>query len=132
MSAAKIAEIWLTPDKARALLDVSERSLRMQSDAGKITARTSESRAPNGKKPREYLLSSFPADIQAKFAREQQNSVAITPFAGSTLPLFAASPEVAEPVRLQLDEEDRKEADRWLEAIAQFNDLKQCAKDGKP
>src|SRR6266567_3153450 len=132
MSAAKIAEVRLTLEKTCALFGKSDSWIRNLARSGEITAVDSQSISGNGVAPNEYLLSSFPADVQAKFAREQKNSVAITPFAGPTLPLFAALPEVPEPVRLALDEEGRKEADRWLEAIAQFNDLKQRAKDGKP
>src|SRR6266567_3497355 len=132
MSAAKIAEVRLTLEKTCALFGKSDSWIRNLARSGEITAVDSQSISGNGVAPNEYLLSSFPADVQAKFAREQKNSVAITPFSGPTLPLFAALPEVPEPVRLELDEKGRKEADRWLEAIAQFNDLTERAKDGKP
>jgi hypothetical protein len=133
MTVGKIAEVWITPGKTAALCERSERWVGMQYEAGKITGRESDSRGRNGVREREYLLSSLPADAQTKFALETKSSFAITPFAApTTLSLFAPLPEVPEPVRLQLGDEERKEADRWLEAIAQFNDLSERAKDGKP
>jgi len=92
MNARAIAEIRLPLDKTAALYGVSERRITQLAASGQITAVKSESRSRNGKQPREYLLSSFPADIQAKFARGPKNSVAITPFAATTLPLFGALP----------------------------------------
>lgn len=124
--------VCITAEKACAITGKTYEWLRMQVRAGKITAKPSESGGRNGVNADEYLLSSFPADAQAKFALETEASSAIIPFAGPTLPLFAALPQVPEPVRLQLDEEERKEADKWLDAIAQVNDLLDRAKNGKP
>src|SRR5712692_10198780 len=131
-SGAAMPETRLTIEKVCALTGWGERHVRTLTRTQGWQTRLSESRGRNGKQEREYLLSSLPADAQAKFATEHKNS-AITLFAApTTLSLFAPLPEVPEPVRLQLDEEKRKEANRWLDAIAQFNDLAERAKHGNP
>lgn len=127
-----VAEISLTMQETCALFEKSEGRIRQLARSHKIATVDFASPVGNGVAPRKYLLSSFPAAIQAKYAMQSKNSLAITPFAGPTLPLFAALPEVPEPVRVQLDGKGRKEADRWLDAITQFNDLTQRAEDGKP
>jgi putative transposase len=125
-----MAETWLTLEKVCALTGWSAGHARRASRAW--TTRRSESRGRNGKHQREYLLSSLPADVQAKLVAETKNGLAITPFVGRTLPLFAASPEVPEPIRLELDAEEREEADKWFEAISQLLDLKKRARSGEP
>jgi transposase InsO family protein len=125
-------ETRVTLEKLCALGHWTPAYVRVRARTEGWETRDSESRGRNGKKQHEYLESSLPADLQAKLAAERKTCFAITPPVGQTLPLFAAAPEVPEPVRLQLDEKEREEADKWLDAITQLNDLKERAKSGKP
>jgi transposase InsO family protein len=130
VSTAKIAEVWLPLDKTAALFEKSERRITQLAASGKITAQRFESVSGNGKTPREYLLSSFPADIQMKFALEQKNSTAITSFAAPmTLPLFA-SVEQAQRVAIPEDLEDQARAQ--LDAIRALLDFRERTNGHRP
>src|SRR6266699_468481 len=133
MTAGKIAEVCVSLSETAALFGLSERRITQLAASGKITAVPSASTVGNGVAPREYLLSSFPADIQAKFAREQQSSAAITPFAGPTLPLFASAivSEQAQP-RVAIPEDLEDQARAQLDAIRPLLDFRERTNGKRP
>ncbi len=89
---------------------------------------TSESRGPNGKREREYLLSSLPAEAQAKYADEVRKGLAIVRAPEQTLPLFASAPALQSPSRIAIPEDLKDQARQRLDAIRPLLDFREQTK----
>ncbi len=100
----------------------TERHARRIADRDKWQTQISESRGRNGKPEREYLLTSLPADAQARYLQKSKTSgaaeTAITKQPG-TLPLFPPSQQIQQSPRIALDADELREAEqRYTEIIA--------------
>jgi transposase InsO family protein len=129
MTARQTTETWLTLEKVCALKGCSAGHARRASRGW--ATRLSESRGRNGKCEREYVLSSLPADLRAKFAEEQRKNLGMITAAPSTLPLFdsTSAPEPAAP-RIAIPEELEEEAKKQMEAVRTMLDFRRQGRNG--
>ncbi len=125
-----MAESWLTIAKVCALTGLTERHVRRTSRTWET--RISESRGHNGKREREYLLSSLPAEAQAKFAEESRKGLLVVPAAERTLPLFPSAPYSSEPPRIAVPDDLADEARAKLKAIEPLLDFRQGTNGHRP
>ncbi len=121
---------WLTTEKVCALTGYHPVHVRRLAKEEKIEARKSEARGTNGKRQREYLLSSLPADAQARFAEEIKKGLQLVPAAERTLPLFASAPlplslEAEAAPRVAIPEDLEDQARGKLEAIRPLLDFRE-------
>jgi hypothetical protein len=109
---APAVERWLTAEEALADSGWSTFWLREKAKHGEIISRESDEKAANGRPKKLYLADSFPAEIRAKFPREQ-NSASIQG------PLFAGVALVpSNALRITLpDPEAQKQAEERLEIL---------------
>lgn len=124
-----MAEAWLTMERVRALTGWSERHVRRASRDW--SARTSESRARNGKLQREYLLASLPAKAQAKFVQESKGGLLAVPAAEQTLPLFTSAPPPPAP-RVAIPDDLEDQARERLKAIEPLLDFRKRTNGHRP
>lgn len=89
---------WLSQQETLALTGWSDRWLREKANAGEVIFREADKIAPNGRRLREFLAASLPAEARAKLAGEQQPTKS-----GLAAPLFASQvPSTTEQQRVAL------------------------------
>ncbi len=102
-----------------------ERHVRRIADRDKWQTQMSESRGRNGKPEREYLLTSLPADAQARYLQKSKiigaAETAITK-QPETLPLFPPSQQMQQSPRIALDADQLKQAERKNAVLAAVED----------
>jgi putative transposase len=123
-------ETWLTMEKVCTLTGWTERHVRRA--AGSWSARASEMRGRNGKQQREYLLSSLPAEAQAKFAEETRKGLLVVPAAEQTLPLFTSAPLSSPAPRVAIPEDLEDQARARLKAIEPLLDFRARTNGHRP
>jgi hypothetical protein len=128
-----MAEAWLTMEKVCALTGWHPQHVRKLASQKRFDTRASESRGANGRHACEYLLSSLPAEAQAKFAEETRKGLQVVPAAEQTLPLFASVPSTpaAEP-RVAIPEDLEDQARARLEAIRPLLDFRDRTNGHRP
>lgn len=112
---------WLSLQQVCELTRWTERHVRRIAEREEWQTRVSESRGRNGKREREYLLTSLPAPAQVKYARGGLREAAESNPA-KTLPLFPASPEIPQSTRIALSTDQFKEVERKLAVLAAVKD----------
>jgi transposase InsO family protein len=139
-----MAEIWLTMEKVCTLTGWHPQHARKLASQQRLDTRASESRGGNGKLQREYLLSSLPAEAQAKFADDVRKGLQVVPAAEQTLPLFASVPNsppasmssaavsTADTPRVAIPEELEGQARARLDAIRPLLDFRQRTNGHRP
>ena len=109
---------YVTAKQVSAVTSWSERHVHRTARKRNWAHRLSESVGRNGKREREYALSALPADAQLRLLQSGAlrgdvvvTSEAILEKRGETLPLFASMTAHPSRERVDLPDEDRKEAD---------------------
>ncbi len=103
-------ERWLSTDEAMRLTGWSAFWLREQAKLGKVTARDSVSKSPNGRPMREYLAATLPTPVQPA----EHHLALVAPPVPPVGPLFANLPAIQE-VRIMLpDAQAQKQAEQRL------------------
>ncbi len=128
-----MSEAWLTMKKVCALTGLAVRTIRFKAQSGEWATRSSESRGANGKREREFLLSSMSSDAQAKFAAEAKQGLLVVPAAEQTMPLFSASaPLLPSPQRVAIPEDLEDQARARLNAIEPLLDFRKRTNGHRP
>jgi hypothetical protein len=125
-----MTEAWLTMEKVCALTQWTERHVRRASRTW--SARASEMRGRNGKPQREYLLSSLPAEAQAKFAEEVKKGLLVVPAAEQTMPLFTSAPLFPPAPRVAIPEDLEDQARARFDAIRPLLDFRERTNGHRP
>lgn len=126
-----MADVWLSTGQVAELTGWTDRHVRRALKA----ARLSKSAASNGKREREYLLSSLPAAAQLKYAAGagQKAALAVVPQQSpEALPLFAALPEVSAAERLAVPEGLQDQVRARLAAISPLLDFRRRTNGHRP
>jgi transposase InsO family protein len=125
-----MAEAWLTMEKVCALTGYHPVHVRRISRAW--PTRACESRGHNGKHEREYLLSSLPAEAQARYTEELKRGLLVVPSPERTLPLFASAPEPPPEQRVAIPDELGEQARARLDALRPLLDFRQRTNGHRP
>jgi putative transposase len=107
-----VADAWISGDQVLRLTKWTDRWLRKQVQLQAVVARDSKAITSNGRPAKEYLLSSLPADAQAKHLGPALQLVT-KGYSLASSPLFAGVEQAAPSDRTQLTEaEDIAQADQ--------------------
>lgn len=127
MTEGKQIETWISLAKVCDLTDWSPQHVRRLARQDALQSRESVATGRNGKRAREYLLSSLPATAQQKYFR-QEGSTSHVRQEERRLPLFSAAPE---PPRVAIPEGLRAQAHARFEALQPLLDFRSRKANGE-